>query len=80
VLDINATYLPQTVAFICKPQVHPISPDKIASFANRSHSFVESDHLKSTMGIFNRKEALADTPKEVLNWRLYWSTFVFGKC
>jgi hypothetical protein len=31
------------------------------------------------MGIFDRKEALADTPKEVLNWRLYWSVFVFGK-
>lgn len=30
------------------------------------------------MGVFNRKEELADTPKEVLNWRLYWSTFVFG--
>lgn len=29
------------------------------------------------MGVFNRKE-LADTPSEVLNWRLYWSTFVFG--
>ena len=23
--------------------------------------------------------ALNETPKEVLNWRLYWSTFVFGK-
>lgn len=30
------------------------------------------------MGVFNRKEELADTPKQVLNWRLYWSTFVFG--
>lgn len=30
------------------------------------------------MGVFNRKEELADTPKEVLNWRLYWCTFVFG--
>jgi hypothetical protein len=23
--------------------------------------------------------AMAETPSEVLNWRLYWSTFVFGK-
>jgi MFS family permease len=30
------------------------------------------------MGVFNRKAELADTPSEVLNWRLYWSTFVFG--
>lgn len=30
------------------------------------------------MGVFNRKEELADTPSEVLNWRLYWSVFVFG--
>lgn len=30
------------------------------------------------MGVFNRKEELADTPHQVLNWRLYWSTFVFG--
>jgi MFS family permease len=31
------------------------------------------------MGIFNRQEVLANTPKEVLNWRLYWSVAVFGK-
>jgi hypothetical protein len=31
------------------------------------------------MGLFNRKEALAGTPKEVLNRRLYWSVAVFGK-
>lgn len=30
------------------------------------------------MGVFNRKKDLAGTPSEVLNWRLYWSTFVFG--
>lgn len=30
------------------------------------------------MGLFNHKEAMADTPSEVLNWRLYWSVFVFG--
>lgn len=28
---------------------------------------------------FGKTEAMADTPKEVFNWRLYWSTFVFGK-
>lgn len=27
---------------------------------------------------FGKTEAMADTPKEVFNWRLYWSTFVFG--
>ncbi|KAK9320308.1 general substrate transporter [Lipomyces orientalis] len=30
------------------------------------------------MGIFSHKLTLADTPKEVLNWRLYWSVAVFG--
>jgi MFS family permease len=30
------------------------------------------------MGVFNRQKELADTPSEVLNWRLFWSTFVFG--
>ena len=30
------------------------------------------------MNIFKRKEALADTPREVLNWKLYWSVGVFG--
>ncbi|KAH9893764.1 general substrate transporter [Xylariomycetidae sp. FL2044] len=29
------------------------------------------------MGLF-RNQALDETPKEVLNWKLYWSTFVFG--
>ncbi|KAH7025174.1 general substrate transporter [Microdochium trichocladiopsis] len=27
---------------------------------------------------FGKTEAMADTPKQVFNWRLYWSTFVFG--
>ncbi|KXJ85421.1 general substrate transporter [Microdochium bolleyi] len=27
---------------------------------------------------FGKTEAMADTPKEVFNWRLYWSTLVFG--
>lgn len=30
------------------------------------------------MNVFKRKEALADTPREVLNWKLYWSVGVFG--
>ncbi|KAI1339141.1 general substrate transporter [Xylariaceae sp. FL0016] len=29
------------------------------------------------MGFF-QTQAFSDTPREVLNWRLYWSTFVFG--
>jgi MFS family permease len=41
------------------------------------HSF-SAGRSSFTMGVFNRKEELADTPKQVLNWRLYWSTFVFG--
>ncbi|KAK9384277.1 general substrate transporter [Lipomyces mesembrius] len=31
------------------------------------------------MGVFSKyKEALANTPSEVLNWRLFWSVAVFG--
>ncbi|KAK9350680.1 hypothetical protein V1523DRAFT_458027 [Lipomyces doorenjongii] len=30
------------------------------------------------MGIFNYRVAMADMPKEILNWRLYWSVAVFG--
>ncbi|KAK9384648.1 general substrate transporter [Lipomyces mesembrius] len=30
------------------------------------------------MGILYYKAALADVPKEILNWRLYWSVAVFG--
>jgi hypothetical protein len=32
--------------------------------------------MKFTLG---NKAAMAETPSEVLNWRLYWSTFVFGR-
>ncbi|EWG55361.1 hypothetical protein FVEG_13371 [Fusarium verticillioides 7600] len=31
--------------------------------------------MKFTLG---NRAAMADTPSEVMNWRLYWSTFVFG--
>ncbi|KAJ4138772.1 hypothetical protein NW768_002645 [Fusarium equiseti] len=31
--------------------------------------------MKFTLG---NQAAMAETPSEVLNWRLYWSTFVFG--
>lgn len=28
---------------------------------------------------FKRPQALKATPSQVLNWRLFWSAFVFGK-